>query len=337
MSQVVTLIPGDWVGGEVAAVVRRLLAAAGADIDWEVVECGERTYRTRGESLPDEALESIRRNKVCLKGRLFVPPEPNKLPPTIRLRQGLDLFASIRPIRNVWELPARHPTLDLLLVRESTEDVYAGREHMVVPGVVETLKVTTTRGSERIALTAFTLARQLGRKKVTTVHKANIMKMADGLWLETSRRVAQNFPDIEHNDIIVDNLAMQLVSRPQKFDVLLLGNLFGDIIADLCTGLVGGICQVPSIARGEGDIVVYEAPHGRAPELVGKDLANPLILLTPALSLLRDMGKEDVATRLMNATLATLRAGIKTPDLGGTAHLSEFESAILSRLARAQA
>lgn len=332
MSHNVTLIQGDWVGPEVAAVVQRLLATAGADINWDVQSCGIKALENQGESLPDEAIESIKRNKYCLKGRLHGSPDPDAKSPTVRLRQQLDLFYNFRPVRNVWNLPARYPKLDLLIVREGTEDVYAGREHTIIPGVVEALKVVTERGSERIAHEAFKLAKAQGRKKVTTVHKANIMKLADGLFLRTAQRVGKEYPEIEHNSIIVDNLSMQLVSRPYQFDVLLMGNLFGDIISDLCTGLIGGIAQVPSVSRGSSGVAIFEALHGQAPELVGKDLANPLPFLTPAILLLRELGMTDEANRVEAATLAALAAGIKTRDLGGDASLSEFEQAILKRM-----
>lgn len=265
-------------------------------------------------------------------GRLFAPPEPHIRPPTIQVRQELDLFFNIRPVKNVWNLPARYPDLDLLLVRECTEGVYSGREHVVVPGVVETLKVVTQVKSERIARSAFELAKSQGRKLLTTVHKANIMKQADGLFLNTSKEVAVDFPEIEHKSIIVDNLSMQLVAKPAQFDVLLMGNLFGDIISDLCTGLIGGIAQVPSISRGSDGTVVFEALHGQAPDLVGKNLANPLPMMTPALELLKDCGLTEEAERIHKATLDAMAAGIKTRDLGGTATLSEFELAILERL-----
>lgn len=332
MVHTVTLIPGDWIGPEMSEAVRRILAAAGVQIDWDVQVCGLQTWNSEKKLVPNRVLDSIRQNKIALKCPIGTPPGADINNPTAYIRQSLDLYCNIRPLRNAFALDCKYPDLDIVVVREATEDVYAGIEHEVVPGVVETLKVTTERACERISRAAFEYARLRNRKKVTTVHKANIMKLADGLFLEVSRRVAQQYPDIVHNDIIVDNCAMQLVARPQQFDVLLLGNLFGDIISDLCAGLLGGISMVPSINVHESGIRLYESPHGNAPQLVGKDLANPLPLLHPALHMLRYLGEDEAAARITEATQKTLKSGVRTRDMGGTASSSEVVNTILANL-----
>lgn len=333
MVHTVTLIPGDWIGPEVSEAVRRIIAAAGVQIDWDVQNAGLKTWESEKVLVPERVFESIRRNRIALKNPIATPIGADINNPTAFMRQKLDLYCNIRPMRNLWGLECKYPDLDIVLIREATEDVYAGREHEVVPGVVETLKVTTARACERISRAAFEYARLRGRKKVTTVHKANIMKQADGLFLEVSRRVAQQYPDIQHNDIIVDNCAMQLVARPQQFDVLLLGNLFGDILSDLCAGLLGGISMVPSInVNEEQGIRVYESPHGNAPQLVGKDLANPLPLLYPAIHMLRYLKEEEAAVRIVEAVKTTMTSGIRTRDLGGQAMSSEFVSAVVRAL-----
>jgi isocitrate dehydrogenase (NAD+) len=332
MVHTVTLIPGDWIGPEVSEAVRRIIAAAGVQIDWDIQVCGLKTFESEKTLVPDRVIDSIRRNKVALKAPIGTPSGADIANPTAYLRKVLDLYCNIRPMRNIWGLKCKYPDLDVVIIREALEDVYAGIEHEVIPGVVETLKVTTARGCERIARSAFEYARQRGRKKVTTVHKANIMKMADGMFLEVSRRVAAEYPEIVHNDLIVDNCAMQMVAKPQQFDVLLLGNLFGDIMSDLCAGLIGGISLVPSINVGEDGIRIYESPHGNAPQLVGRDLANPLPLLTPALHMLRFLGEQEAFDRIVTATRSTLESGILTQDLGGSATTSQLVRAVVDRL-----
>lgn len=329
----VTLIPGDHIGPEAAEAVRRIIGAAGVQIDWDVQSCGLKTWVSEKSLVPDRVLESIRRNRIALKNPIATPPGADINNPTAYLRKQLDLYSNIRPMRNIWGLDCKYPDLDIVIIREALEDVYAGIEHEVVPGVVETLKVTTARGCERISRAAFEYARLRGRKKVTTVHKANIMKQADGLFLEVSRRIAKEYPEIQHNDIIVDNCAMQLVARPAQFDVLLLGNLFGDIISDLCAGLLGGISMVPSInVNEEHGIRVYEAAHGSAPELVGKDRANPLPLLYPAIHMLRYLGEEPAAIRIVDAVKQVMEKGVRIDDMGGVASSSEFVNAVVAGL-----
>lgn len=332
MVHTVTLLPGDYVGPEVSESVRRVVAAVGVRIDWDVQACGSQTWDSEKSILPARAFESIRKNRVALMHPMITPSAPGVSDASTQLRRTLGLYCNIRTMRNLWDMPCRHPGLDIVILREATEDVYAGIEHEVIPGVVETLKVTTHTACERISRAAFQYARAHGRKKVTTVHKANIMKLADGLFLEVSRTVAREFPDIIHQDIIVDNCAMQLVSRPGQFDVLLLGNLFGDIISDLCAGLLGGIAMVPSVSMNDEGIAVFEAPHGHAPELVGKDLANPLPLLHSTIHLLRHLKEQDAADRIVTAVSSTLHAGTKTRDLGGTASCSGFTAALLEHL-----
>lgn len=332
MVHTVTLIPGDGIGPEMSESVRRIIAAAGVQIDWDIQACGLKTWESDRTLMPDRVVQSIRRNKIALKCPIGTPVGADIANPTAHLRKVLDLYCNIRPMRNIWGIKCKYPDLDVVIIREATEDVYAGIEHEVIPGVVETLKVTTARACDRISRAAFEYARQRGRKKVTTVHKANIMKLADGLFLEVSRKVAAEYPEIQHNDLIVDNCAMQMVSKPQQFDVLLLGNLFGDIMSDLCAGLIGGISLVPSINVGEDGIRIYESPHGNAPELVGRDLANPLPLLTPALHMLRYLGEQDAFDRIIAATRQVLEQGVMTEDLGGTASSSQFVRAVVDAL-----
>lgn len=332
MVHTVTLLPGDYVGPEVSDAVRRIISAAGVRVDWDVQVCGSQTWESEQALIPPRVFDSIRRNKVVLKHPMITPAAPGVPDATTQLRRSLGLYCNIRAMINLWGIPCRQPALDIVIIREATEDVYAGIEHEVIPGVVETLKVTTEKASERIARAAFSYARANGRKKVTTVHKANIMKLADGLFLEVSRQVARDFPEIIHQDIIVDNCAMQLVSRPWQFDVLLLGNLFGDIISDLCAGLLGGIAMVPSVSLNDEGIALFEAPHGHATELVGKDLANPLPLLHSAIHMLRHLGEQSAAARIVAAVRQVLSQDIKTKDMGGSVTESVFTAAIVAQL-----
>ncbi len=332
MAYKVTLIPGDWAGPVVADAVCRIIDAAGVDIEWDEQVCGTATWESEGVQVPDRVLESIRKNRVALKGRIATPAGADIANSNAILRRKLELYCNIRPLRNAYGLPCRRPELDIVLVRESMEDVYAGNEHEVIPNVVETLKVTTEKGCERIARKAFEYARTHGRKKVTTVHKANIMKIADGLFLEVSRRVARAYPDIEHTDIIVDNCTMQLVSHPEQFDVLLLTNLYGDIVSDIGTGLVGGISTALSILLNDEGIRVYESTHGQASEEMGETAANPLPLLTPAVTMLRELGESEAADRIDRAVRETIHDQDGIPDLDGLATGRQFEQRIIERL-----
>jgi isocitrate dehydrogenase (NAD+) len=282
--------------------------------------------------LPDALLESITRNKVALKGPVTTPVGGGFTSVNVGLRKALDLFANLRPVWNIPSVPSRYEGIDLVIVRENTEDLYSGLEHEVVPGVVESLKIITEEASTRVARFAFTHARRHGRKRVTAVHKANIMKMGDGLFLKCVRNVAKEYPDIVCDDRIVDAACMHLVMNPTQFDVLLLPNLYGDIVSDLCAGLVGGLGVVPAANLGVG-IGVFEAVHGSAPDIAGKSIANPTALLLSAVLMLRHIGENAIADRVMKALGEVLAAGqVRTRDLGGTASTIEFTDAICRRL-----
>ena len=332
----ITLIPGDGIGPEVTAAVVRILERTGLALEWERHEAGAVALERYGVTLPEPLLESIRRNKVALKGPVTTPVGTGFTSVNVGLRKALDLFANLRPVRSLPGVPARYEHVDLVIVRENTEDLYAGIEHEVVPGVVESLKITTAASCTRIARFAFDYARAHGRRRVTAVHKANIMKMGDGLFLDSVRKVAAEYPDIVSDDRIVDAMCMQLVLDPQKFDVLVLPNLFGDIVSDLCAGLVGGLGVVPGANLGS-DAAVFEAVHGSAPDIAGRDLANPTALLLSAVLMLRHIGEHAAAERVMAALSAVLTEGqVRTRDLGGTAGTSAFADAICARLARSE-
>jgi len=328
----VTLVPGDGIGPEVCEATVRILEAARVPLRWERVEAGREAATRYGTPLPAETLAAIRRNQVALKTRLAAPLGGTFESPNITLRKTLDLYANVRPVRNFPGRASRYLDLDLLIVRENTEGEYAGLEHQVIPGVVESIKVTTRRASTRIARFAFALAAREGRRKITAVHKANIMKRADGLFLECCRAVAAEHPEIAYQELIVDNTCMQLIMNPYQFDVLLTPNFYGDLISDLCAGLVGGLGVVPGANFGD-DVAVYEAIHGEAPELVGKNLANPLTLLVSALFMLRQLGLGAHADRITAATAAVLGDPARTTrDLGGNATTSAMADAIIAGL-----
>ena len=328
----VALIPGDGIGPEVCEATVRILDAAGVPLRWERLEAGREAAARYGTPLPTETLAAIRTHRIALKTRLAAPLGGAFESPNVMLRKALDLYANVRPVRNFPGRASRYPDLDLLIVRENTEGEYAGLEHQVVPGVVESIKVTTRRASTRIARFAFALAAREGRRKITAVHKANIMKRADGLFLECCRAVAAEHPAIAYQELIVDNTCMQLVMNPYQFDVLLTPNFYGDLISDLCAGLAGGLGVVPGANFGD-EIAVYEAIHGDAPELVGKNLANPLTLLVSALFMLRQLGLGAHADRITAATAAVLTVHRHvTRDLGGDARTSAMADAIIAAL-----
>ena len=332
MAHRVTLIPGDGIGPEVSAAVLRIVEAAGVDIEWEQYIVGGRAQDLAGSSLPDEVVESVRRNKVALKGPVETPVGGGFESVNVRLRKVLDLYANLRPVRNLPGVPSRFGDVDLVIVRENTEGLYSGLEHEVVPGVVESLKVMTEKASTRIAVFAFEYAKKFDRKKVTVVHKANIMKKSDGLFLKCCRQVAVNYPMIEHDEKIVDNTCMQLVLNPYQFDVMLMENLYGDIVSDLAAGLVGGLGVVPSGNIGE-KAALFEAVHGTAPDIAGKNLANPTALLLSAVMMLRHMNEETAGDRIEFALNKVLqKRETVTRDLGGTATTSQFADAIIAAL-----
>jgi isocitrate dehydrogenase (NAD+) len=325
----VTLLPGDGIGPEVANATVRVLDAAGAEIEWERHIAGAEALEKFGNPLPPEVLESIRRNCLALKGPITTQVGKGFKSINVQLRQELDLYANLRPSRSLESIPSRFTGVDIIVVRENTEDLYAGLEHIVVPGVVESLKIITEKASLRIARFAFEYARRHGRKRVTAVHKANIMKLSDGLFLDCFRRVASEYPEIVADDKIVDNMCMQLVMRPEEWDVLLMENLYGDILSDLCAGLVGGLGVVPGGNIGL-DVAVFEAVHGSAPDIAGKDLANPLALMRSGIMMLYHMQKDEVAERLRRALRdVVVRQKIRTRDLGGEATTTQFTDAIV--------
>jgi isocitrate dehydrogenase (NAD+) len=331
-SHTITLIPGDGIGPEVTASVIAILEAAGVDITWERHEAGVKSVESYGTPLPEELLTSIRRNKFALKGPVTTPVGEGFTSVNVGLRKALDLYANLRPVSNLPYVRSRFEHVDLVIMRENTEDLYSGLEHEVVPGVVESLKIITERASTRIARFAFDYARRRGRKRVTAIHKANIMKMGDGLFIRCARTVAAEYPEIGYDEQIVDAACMNLVMKPEKFDVLLLPNLYGDIVSDLCAGLVGGLGTVGAANLGE-HAAVFEAVHGSAPDIAGKDIANPTALLLSALLMLDHIGEAAAARRVESALAAVLSIPERTTrDLGGKASTTEFTRAIVQHL-----
>jgi isocitrate dehydrogenase (NAD+) len=328
MSHTITLIPGDGIGPEVTEAVIRVFKAAALDIEWERHEAGVTAFKKYNQSLPASLLESIRRNKVALKGPVTTPIAEGFTSVNVGLRKALELYANLRPVRNLPGVASRFTDVDLVIVRENTEDLYAGLEHEIVPGVVESLKIITEKASTRVSQFAFQHARASGRRLVTAIHKANIMKLSDGLFLESTRKVSREFTDIKYDERIVDAACMQLVMRPEKFDVLLLPNLYGDIVSDLCAGLVGGLGVVPGANMGT-DCAVFEAVHGSAPDIADKNLANPTALLLSGLMMLDHIGERQRAERIRGALARVLSEGaVRTHDLGGHASTTEFTDAV---------
>ncbi|MDN5347157.1 MAG: isocitrate dehydrogenase [Clostridia bacterium] len=332
MEHKVTLIPGDGIGPEIAAAARRVLEASGVKFQWEVMEAGEAVLEKHGTVLPEAVLESIRRNKVALKGPITTPVGTGFRSVNVTLRLALDLFANVRPARNLPNIPSRYENVDLVIVRENTEDLYVGVEHMVGEDAAESIKIITRKGSERVVRFAFEYARKNKRRKVTAVHKANILKCTDGLFLECARQVARDYPDIEFEDRIVDNMCMQLVQKPELYDVLVMPNLYGDILSDLCAGLVGGLGVAPGGNIGAG-VAVFEPVHGSAPKYAGQNKVNPLAMILSGVMMLEHLGELEAAARVRQAIEAVLAEGkYLTYDLGGTAGTSEMAEAIARRL-----
>jgi len=328
----ITLIPGDGIGPEVTNAVTSVLDAAGVQIEWDRHDAGVVAFEKTGQTLPAELLDSVTRNKVALKGPCTTPVGEGFTSVNVGLRKALDLFANLRPVRNLPGVESRWANVDLIIVRENTEDLYSGLEHVIVPGVVESLKIITADASTRIAEFAFQFAQRENRKRVTAVHKANIMKLGDGLFLDSVRGVAKRFPGVTYDERIVDAACMHLVMRPEQFDVLVLPNLYGDIVSDLCAGLVGGLGVVPGANLGT-ETAVFEAVHGSAPDIAGQDRANPTALLLSAVMMLRHIGEGDAAGRVMAGLEAVLTAGqVRTRDLGGTASTTAFARAISEAL-----
>jgi isocitrate dehydrogenase (NAD+) len=334
MGHQITLIPGDGIGPEVAAAAVRAVEATGVAIEWEVANAGARALAETGMLLPDSVLQSIERTHVGLKGPTATPIGGGHQSVNVAMRKRLDMYVNFRPVKMLPGLKSRFQDLpiDLIIFRENTEDLYSGLEHEVVPGVVESLKIITRTASTRIAQATFEYARREGRKRVTAVHKANIMKMSDGLFLTCCREAAARFPGIEYKELIVDNCCMQLVMRPETFDLLVLPNLYGDIISDLTAGLVGGLGIVPAANLGE-KCAVFEAVHGTAPDIVGKGLANPTALMQSAVLMLAHLGEREASQRLQSAIHAVYREGkALTGDVGGSASTFEFTEAVIRGL-----
>ncbi|MBA3532375.1 MAG: isocitrate/isopropylmalate dehydrogenase family protein [Ardenticatenales bacterium] len=332
MAYTVTLIPGDGIGPEVTEATRRVIDATGVEIEWEIQEAGGDVMNRYGTPLPQTTLDSIKKNKVALKGPITTPVGTGFRSVNVQLRQSLDLFANYRPAKTIPGVSSRYDDVDLIVVRENTEGLYSGLEHIVVPGVVESLRVITEKASERIVRFAFETALKYKRRKVTAVHKANILKLSDGLYLEVARRIARNYPDIQFEESIVDATAMKLVMDPQAFDVLVMENLFGDIISDLTSGLVGGLGMAPSANIGES-YSVFEAVHGSAPDIAGKGVANPSALILSGALMLHHLGEVAAAERMEQAVRRVVAEGTRTTrDLGGESNTREYVEALLEVL-----
>ncbi|HHI80431.1 MAG TPA: isocitrate/isopropylmalate dehydrogenase family protein [Planctomycetes bacterium] len=332
MAHRITLIPGDGIGPEVAEATRTVLDASGVEIEWIEKEAGGDHIHKYGTPLPEGTLASIRETKVALKGPITTPVGSGFPSVNVTIRKELDLYANYRPAKVLPGVPTRYERVDTIIIRENTEGLYSGLEHLVVPGVVESQRIITEHGSQRILRFAFELARKQGRKKVTAVHKANILKLSDGLFLEVARAIARDYPDIEFEDAIVDATAMRLVMDPTQFDVLVMENLFGDILSDLSSGLIGGLGMAPSANIGE-KYSVFEAVHGSAPDIAGKGLANPTALILSGVLMLHHIGEGEAAARIEKAVERTLSdPANRTGDLGGSAGTKDYVNALLENL-----
>ncbi len=327
----ITLIPGDGIGAEVTEAARRVIEASGVNINWDIRIAGEASASKTGNPLSNDVIESIRKNRVALKGPLATPVGGGYKSATVTLRKSLDLYANVRPCKTFPGIKSRYEDVDVVIVRENTEDLYTGIEKIVGENA-EAIKVITRKGSERIARYAFEYAAREKRKKVTAVHKANIMKITDGLFLKTAREVAAGFPEIQFEDKIVDALCMELVMKPEKFDVLVLPNLYGDIVSDLCSGLVGGLGVTPGFNIGH-NIALFEPVHGTAPDIAGKDMANPMATILSGVLMLRFIGEAEAAGKIEKALLSVIKEGKAiTPDLGGTGGTKNFTDAVINSL-----
>lgn len=332
MTYPVTIIPGDGIGPEVSYAAQRVIDATGVKIEWHEHQAGTEVMNRLGTPLPQEVLDSIKKDRFALKGPIATPIGTGFRSVNVELRQRLDLYANFRPAQSIKGVKSRYSDVDLIIIRENTEGLYSGLEHIVVPGVVESQRIITTKGSERIIRAAFKIAKRYGRKKVTAVHKANILKLSDGLFLEIAREVARDFPEIEYDEAIVDATAMRLVLDPNQFDVLVMENLFGDIISDLTSGLIGGLGVAPSGNLGD-NCAVFEAVHGSAPDIAGKGIANPTALLLSGALMLQQMGEPDAAERIRNAVKKVIKEGKKTTgDLGGPCNTKEYTDALIAEL-----
>jgi isocitrate dehydrogenase (NAD+) len=334
-SHKITLIPGDGIGSEVTQAVVRILEATGLKFEWETVQAGAEAYEKYHEYIPKELTESIERTHVGLKGPITTPVGGGFASINVQLRKQFELYANFRPVRNLPHIPTRYPDVDLVIVRENTEGLYSGLEHEVVPGVVESLKIITEKASTRISRFAFEYARKNQRKKVHAIHKANIMKLSDGLFLRCSRTVSKEYPEITYGEHIVDNTCMQLVMNPYQYDMLVMENLYGDILSDLCAGFVGGLGLVPGANFGD-ECAIFEAVHGSAPDIAGKNLANPTALLRSALLMLRHISEPEAAQKVRDGLERVYRTRDKlTRDAGGKAGTSEFADSVIEEMQKA--
>lgn len=334
MAHKVTLIPGDGIGPEITEATRRVVDASGVAIDWHVVDAGQNTIAEYGTPLPDHVLNSIRETRVAIKGPITTPVGSGFRSVNVALRKELDLYVNLRPALSIKGVKSRYEDIDLVIVRENTEDLYAGVEHMVGPDAAESIKIITRRASERVARYAFEYARREGRKKVTAVHKANILKYSDGLFLESVRTVAEDYSDIEFEDRIVDNMCMQLVQKPELYDVMVLPNLYGDIVSDLCAGLVGGLGVAPGANIGD-NMAVFEPVHGSAPKYAGQNKANPTATMLSAVLMLRHLNEGAAADRMTAAIRQVIGDGKQvTYDLGGDAGTSEYADAVIETMGK---
>ena len=332
MTHKITLIPGDGNGPEVTRAVIRILEATGVKFEWESFAAGAEAFEKYKEYIPKELTESIERTRVGLKGPVTTPIGGGFSSINVELRKKFELFANFRPIRNLPHIPTRYPNVDLIIFRENTEGLYSGIEHEVIPGVVESLKIITEKASTRISRFAFEYARRNQRKKIHSIHKANIMKMSDGLFLRCSRNVSKEYPEITYGEHIVDNTCMQLVMNPYQYDILLMENFYGDIVSDLCAGLVGGLGLVPGANFGH-ECAIFEAVHGSAPDIAGKNMANPTAVLRSALLMLRYLGEDEAARKIRDALDYVYRDRTKlTRDVGGTAGTSEFADSVIEAM-----
>jgi isocitrate dehydrogenase (NAD+) len=332
MKHKITLVPGDGIGPEVTGATLKVIEVAGIDVEWETINAGADAFQKYGQYLPDELMDSIRRNKVAIKGPISTPIGPGFASINVALRKALNLYANFRPIKNLPGIKSRFENVDIIVVRENTEDLYSGLEHVVVPGVVESLKIITAEASTRIARFAFEYARRHQRTKISAVHKANIMKLSDGLFLECVRSVAKLYPEVVYEELIVDNTCMQMVLDPSQFDIMLLENLYGDIVSDLGAGLVGGLGLVPGANLGE-ECAVFEPVHGSAPKIAGKNAANPTAMLLSAVLMFHHLGENEKASLIASAVEKVYMQGkALTADLGGTTSTTQFTDAIVQHL-----
>ena len=332
MKHRITLIPGDGIGPEVTAATLKVIEAAGLEVEWETINAGADAFEKHGKYLPDELMNSIQRTRVAIKGPITTPIGKGFSSINVALRKALTLYANFRPIKNLPGVKTRFDNVDIIVVRENTEDLYSGLEHVVVPGVVESLKIITAEASTRIARFAFEYARKHGRKKIAAIHKANIMKLSDGLFLECVRNIAQLYPDITYEEMIVDNTCMQMVLDPQQFDVMLLENLYGDIVSDLGAGLVGGLGLVPGANLGD-NCAIFEPVHGSAPKIAGKNMANPTAMLLSAVLMFQHLGETEKAALIASAVEKVYASGkLRTPDLGGDSSTSQFTDAVVQHI-----